>query len=1164
MNRIISNQYILKLVSLNAKDYCDLFLEPLTILGRDRKNMISAHFVGLVLTTFLYVNIGELVDEINTIKENAKTNETYRSKQAYMPFTEFVEKIKTKTNEINRDTAVMSNIMQHFKFAVGCAKDKKNTFVYITRFLAQVPENESFLNDVYLPYITNNLPLVNLVADIISLIDLNIHIKNGVTTLQSSIDAALQKDVNNRLLTYVRIRCEKTTLNRRYLLSTNARSLVVKHHQTDKWLGAVNKEEELEGYVNHTYVLGPFARVFGPQVTNIQIAKDVAEITKTLNGMKPVFVFGYGASGAGKTSSLIYLNDGKGNEETGILMHICDAMGQTYPIATVTCFEFYHDNKDQKRNEPIAFEFRGDSNEYTTYGEFPMNFVHDRVRNGIFKDKFSDAAEEKSSFVVEAGTPMTHVLKFLIDDDRLVKATTNNINSSRSHALVFITFKKSEGADDDNNNPLLIVGDFAGVENSFECEKKEISDKFGLIVGVDGKTFYDHHDAFRPKDPRKETNDMSCTSEVYSFDTNLPDSRLVMKTPYWKNIDKASQDKFNMIMKDLKKYKTRYAQLQKLILDKEIDVDGRYVAIRDLPHDLVTARKVLYTHSNYMKLNKSSMSTLISQLLQLYKNKDEFEKHITNMIKTNGIMKFETGPVTLPDELSGMYPHYGPGFNVVLPSIQSGDSPVRMMSKRGGSDSPTTIEQYFKFKLRMHMDTEYRRLVDYIVNMSDEGSVLYLFKNKIDINYNSLMDGFPQGFDVRKLLLARNSHMDFVTSTEMQMKGCWSLREQIFPGFHSLNLMKIVTGSTNLTELLDAIKGDVDGWIDTTNLVLQYVYDESMFVIKDMLCKLNKRKVICDNRLEEGHYINNTLSTMRDVISRLMYEKNKDRINGTPEFIAQCLSQYGNHGKYFDKKDMEIGDLRKDIEVNIMIKTIFDELSSNYTNPLECLTQMVICMFTVFNANNEEESPPVPYIDLSVAKSKLANISKEPTYAEILQLSVAMDEVARNIEDNYGEKFGHIRDSNMYSSFNHFHKNVADNTHHSEGKTSDNLKFRNDYRSACSTLVDEMHTSNMSSPMGTLEYTDQFAKFNLTSGACTIGLMPEDAQTDMKKLHNMEDIKIVPDADRIKRTIEEGNMFNARVKAAAKPARPANARPANTPIKPVTARPVALKPPFIT
>ncbi|NDA63814.1 MAG: hypothetical protein EBX50_17565, partial [Chitinophagia bacterium] len=80
----------------------------------------------------------------------------------------------------------------------------------------------------------------------------------------------------------------------------------------------------------YSYLYGPFTRTFGPDMNNLQVSQKCTEITDALRNGQNVFVIGYGASGAGKTSSLIYFDKGKDSNgrddpalSDGILINIC-------------------------------------------------------------------------------------------------------------------------------------------------------------------------------------------------------------------------------------------------------------------------------------------------------------------------------------------------------------------------------------------------------------------------------------------------------------------------------------------------------------------------------------------------------------------------------------------------------------------------------------------------------------------------------------------------------------------------------------------------------------------------------------------------------------------------------------------------------------------------
>jgi hypothetical protein len=227
--------------------------------------------------------------------------------------------------------------------------------------------------------------------------------------------------------------------------------------------------EKVNAYDNY-YLFGNYENIFplynienGAKETNINNAKRMKAIIEQIcTHKKPVFLLGYGASGSGKTSSLIYFNNGKDdNEKNGIVIHLCKEIieklnaspepvdpAESVKSINVVVKEFYTTNKQQTMVSG-PYVFKPD----LTYEGDIVNSAHTyHVNMNKHVDKFEN---------------MGQVLKQLVDVDRYVKATTNNPQSSRSHVLVFIQFC----SDDAGTIPIrnLIIGDFAGKENAFEC-----------------------------------------------------------------------------------------------------------------------------------------------------------------------------------------------------------------------------------------------------------------------------------------------------------------------------------------------------------------------------------------------------------------------------------------------------------------------------------------------------------------------------------------------------------------------------------------------------------------------------------------------------------------------------------------------------------------------
>jgi hypothetical protein len=227
-----------------------------------------------------------------------------------------------------------------------------------------------------------------------------------------------------------------------------------------------NEIDKVNAYDKY-YLFGNYENIFplynienGAKETNLENAKRMTAIIEQIcTHKKPVFLLGYGASGSGKTSSLIYFNNGKTpDEQNGIVIHLCKEIIEKLnapadPTASV------------KSIKVVVKEFYV-ANELQTLVSGPYVFKPDLTYQG-------DIGQPKHAYHVNMNKPietfetMGQVLKQLVDVDRYVKATTNNPQSSRSHVLVFIQFC----SDDEGNVPIrnLIIGDFAGKENAFQC-----------------------------------------------------------------------------------------------------------------------------------------------------------------------------------------------------------------------------------------------------------------------------------------------------------------------------------------------------------------------------------------------------------------------------------------------------------------------------------------------------------------------------------------------------------------------------------------------------------------------------------------------------------------------------------------------------------------------
>jgi len=341
-----------------------------------------------------------------------------------------------------------------------------------------------------------------------------------------------------------------------------------------------------------TYLFGRMNQIFLPHYSNEEVTENMETLVELITNpksKKKLFTIGYGASGAGKTSSLIYLNKGPMENREGIIIHLCNRLANLgYTKATVTTKEFFssleneifekqipENNDDQKIKrskesykeqksldenlflyniERGPFDFIHSPNPRTKKHEFLYTTIADSSDNiiGKVEAEYGNTQKENSSKlfgnvhsyrtsetyskknkqdvieeVIRFPNPqydeekqqndenmpvnLGKLLIYLIDTDRLVKATTNNPNSSRSHVLLFLKMKLDEKVANDHTskkfdenhkfynakqaNDLaqevdIIIGDFAGVENKFVCNPTSISTFLSLQRDAEPKTLY--------------------------------------------------------------------------------------------------------------------------------------------------------------------------------------------------------------------------------------------------------------------------------------------------------------------------------------------------------------------------------------------------------------------------------------------------------------------------------------------------------------------------------------------------------------------------------------------------------------------------------------------------------------------------------------------------
>jgi hypothetical protein len=264
--------------------------------------------------------------------------------------------------------------------------------------------------------------------------------------------------------------------------------------------GSLGKEEayhnelkKLEPNNSEYYYFGPFDGVF--QEKNTAEINNRPELDKIVNKIvngEPICVIGYGQSGSGKTSALIY---NKVTNETGILVKLCakEKIIQKYgnQKAKLQMYDIYVNfNEDtiqfvgKKANlNNAAFEmknYRKKPIKIDNQLNFEFEYNSKNENWEYLPDKNNQAISEEKRRNI--GTFIDEGFR-----QREVDPTPNNQDSSRSHVIVCLTFN------DGQKDVKVIVCDLAGVENVFECMDPKTIEKFDekYAKGSEKYTAYD-------------------------------------------------------------------------------------------------------------------------------------------------------------------------------------------------------------------------------------------------------------------------------------------------------------------------------------------------------------------------------------------------------------------------------------------------------------------------------------------------------------------------------------------------------------------------------------------------------------------------------------------------------------------------------------------------
>ncbi len=214
---------------------------------------------------------------------------------------------------------------------------------------------------------------------------------------------------------------------------------------------------------NYEYEFGPFTDIYDVSLPNKDIILQDSFRTHIIDNLKqgvPICIIGYGPSGSGKTSTLVRLElPGPTPQiEPGVILELAKEFIGTYSTCKLDIYEI-----SNTKQAPL-------------HKQFVLNNVD--VSNGLkdwrtaFGHGYRHPYKSITGMLKEYTDIGSIILEFM--KDRETAATLNNPDSSRSHAFFCVKFSNPIIKNDKNANikdATLILCDFAGVENVFDCEK---------------------------------------------------------------------------------------------------------------------------------------------------------------------------------------------------------------------------------------------------------------------------------------------------------------------------------------------------------------------------------------------------------------------------------------------------------------------------------------------------------------------------------------------------------------------------------------------------------------------------------------------------------------------------------------------------------------------
>ena len=796
----------------------------------------------------------------------------------------------------------------------------------------------------------------------------------------------------------------------------------------------------------YNMLFGPFTRVFGPKADNKQMAANCNEISDSLLDGKSVFLIGYGASGAGKTSTLICRSGSVECEDPGVVMFILrdKRMWSKYPIIRLSICEMVAAGSGDKgiqktiwKTEKIIFAFSKDLQSY----------VSTPKEGSKAADALSDVPSKDEVVTLET------VVQHFINVDRRTRGTTNNPSSSRSHVLVFLNLLNTTSKQDATS---LVIGDFAGVENSFKCDDLNEIQSIYNSMQCDGDgschRVYDESVVSRDRElfATKQCGAGRSTNDL-TLDLSDTDNRTIAErvASVYSFIDPA----------------TARSSRQKLgvIPEKE---------------DVLKSAAAVISNSEIVKSLLGSFPTpklneVIPSSYRLMGLQDIVHDHFLDIPAGSAIKKILSDSRTNVDVIGLCV-----GIGLVYPEMKEAKSWFPVFQKFWNERQPFQVPPPTLGKQEDHSQT--------VSNIMQS--------NPLHRNYSGL---FPLSYSF-------NRHR---RSTEYKTHPGTDITYVSVPGETIDNIKDLkdvfdVYGehfrSLYQNVVLDPFEnknGRVEQLMSAVSVFLWAMLLDAISVREGSLQKLKSAVEICKCRSHEGRYINNALFQMRQAIRDIILVQQNDRgkLRTTPPFLDVCLpincSPYDTTCMEIDTPPAALAETltKLSIKADGIVPVILKQIG------VEGMRTMKIAVFTLFLMSRKiTHDPPSPFIYAEGLRSEYARLSS----------SVAVNELCdKLLQHRYPPaKLAELKKSLAFYGLGgelevrqnvveHLKKDLEDQQQ-VLGRTAGELYSEIEQMSARHNLqtvkavLTTIDNVNAVHPIGTLQFADNIAKYNLIDKSC--------------------------------------------------------------------------------